>query len=207
LQEVSSLALGTSGVTPLELTSAYVPFANGGHGVNAFSIVSIRTRAGKVLYTRQSSGLGDVMSPTSAAQMTRLMVETVTTGTGKAARLAERPTAGKTGTTQDFHDAWFVGFTADLVCGVWIGNDDNAPMLKATGGTLPAKIFHAFMTNAEAGLPSRPLAGSLAVAATEPTPVVPDGMMPSEPDAPPAPETKQDSIGGLIDKILGGGGT
>ena len=207
LQEVSSLALGTSGVTPLELTSAYVPFANGGHGVNAFSIVSIRTRAGKVLYTRQSSGLGDVMSPTSAAQMTRLMVETVTTGTGKAARLAERPTAGKTGTTQDFHDAWFVGFTADLVCGVWIGNDDNAPMLKATGGTLPAKIFHAFMTSAETGLPVRPLAGSLAVAATEPAPAVPDGTMPSEPDAPPAPESKPDSIGGLIDKILGSGGT
>ena len=66
--------------------------------------------------------------------MTRLMVETVTTGTGKAARLEERPTAGKTGTTQDFRDAWFVGFTADLVCGVWIGNDDNAPMVKATGG-------------------------------------------------------------------------
>ena len=202
LEAVASLALGTSGVTPLELTSAYVPFANGGHGVNAYSIVSIRTRAGKVLYTRQGSGLGDVMSPLNAAQMTGLMVETVTTGTGKAARLAERPTAGKTGTTQDFHDAWFVGFTADLVCGVWIGNDDNAPMLHATGGTLPAKIFHSFMENAEAGLPSRPLAGTLAIAAAEPA-ATPDGTMPSEADAPPAP--KPDSIGGLIDKILGGG--
>ncbi|MCF7643720.1 hypothetical protein, partial [Acinetobacter johnsonii] len=77
-------------------------------------------------------------------------------------------TAGKTGTTQDFHDAWFVGFTADLVCGVWIGNDDNSPMAHATGGTLPARIFHAFMTEAESGLPVRPLVGSLAVAAAEP---------------------------------------
>ena len=68
------------------------------------------------------------MSPANDAAMTRLMVETVTTGTGKAARLDERPSAGKTGTTQDFHDAWFVGFTADLVCGVWIGNDNAAPM-------------------------------------------------------------------------------
>ncbi|HEY4944177.1 MAG TPA: PBP1A family penicillin-binding protein [Rhizomicrobium sp.] len=199
LEAVASLALGTSGVTPLELTSAYVPFANGGHGINPFSILRIRTRAGKVLYTRQSSGLGDVMSATNAAQMTRLMVETVTTGTGKAARLEGRPTAGKTGTTQDFHDAWFVGFTADLVCGVWIGNDDNAPMLHATGGTLPAKIFHSFMSNAEAGLPVRPLAGTLAIAATEP---LPDGTMP--PDAAP-PAEKPDAIGGLIDKIFGGG--
>jgi penicillin-binding protein 1A len=204
LEAVSSLALGTSTVTPLELTSAYIPFANGGHGTNAFSIIRIRTRAGKVLYERQSSGLGEVMSPTSAAQMTRLMVETVTSGTGRAARLEGRPTAGKTGTTQDFHDAWFVGFTADLVCGVWIGNDDNAPMLHATGGTLPAKIFHAFMTNAEAGLPVRQLAGSIAVAASDPSPL-PDGAMPTEPDAPPAPDAKPDGIGGLIDKIFGGG--
>ena len=91
-------------------------------------------------------------------QMTRLMVETVTTGTGKAARLDERPSAGKTGTTQDFHDAWFVGFTADLVCGVWMGNDNSAPMKKATGGGVPAHIFHDFMEAAEQDLPVRPLA-------------------------------------------------
>ncbi len=164
LEEVASLALGTSGVTPLELTGAYAPFANGGNGVIPFAITKIRTRAGKILYERKPGGLGAVMSLANDAAMTRLMVETVTTGTGKAARLTERPSAGKTGTTQDFHDAWFVGFTADLVTGVWVGNDNAAPMKKATGGGLPAHIFHAFMEDAEQDLPVRPLMGSDQVA-------------------------------------------
>ncbi|MBL6853315.1 MAG: hypothetical protein ISQ86_07990, partial [Alphaproteobacteria bacterium] len=208
LEAVSSLALGTSGVTPLELTAAYVPFANGGRGANAFAIVRIKTRSGKILYEHHSSGIGEVIAPEHAEQMTRLMVETVTTGTGKAARLDDRPTAGKTGTTQDFHDAWFVGFTADLVCGVWIGNDDNSPMAHATGGTLPARIFHAFMTEAESGLPVRPLVGSLAVAAAEPATdaaTAPDGTQPPEADPnDPAPaEKKPGTIEDLISGILG----
>ena len=111
---------------------AYAPFANGGNGVIPYGIIRIRTKSGQVLYARTGSGVGRVMSAENDTQITQLMVETVTTGTGKAARLDDRPTAGKTGTTQDFHDAWFVGFTADLVCGVWIGNDNNAPMVRAT---------------------------------------------------------------------------
>ena len=91
--------------------------------------------------------------------MTGLMTQVMATGTGKAARLDDRPSAGKTGTTQDYRDAWFVGFSADLVCGVWAGNDDNAPMKHATGGGLPAHIFKNFMENAESGLPAKPLAG------------------------------------------------
>lgn len=153
----ASLALGTSAVTPLELTSAYVPFANGGYGIVPFGIQRIHTRSGKVLWQRKGSGLGAVISPANAAAMTGLMVETLTTGTGKAARLDERPSAGKTGTTQDFHDAWFVGYSADLVCGVWIGNDNNAPMKHATGGGLPAHIFKSFMEVAEENVPVRPL--------------------------------------------------
>jgi penicillin-binding protein 1A len=154
----ASLALGTSAVTPLELTGAYVPFANGGQGVVPFGIQRIRTASGKVLWQRKGSGLGAVMTPDHAAEMTGLMIETVATGTGKAARLDERPSAGKTGTTQDFHDAWFVGYSADLVCGVWIGNDDNTPMRHATGGGLPAHIFKSFMEAAETGVPVKPLA-------------------------------------------------
>jgi penicillin-binding protein 1A len=157
LDPVPALALGVSSVTPLELVSAYAPFANGGEGVLPYGILRIRTKSGRVLYARSGSGEGRVMSQANAAQVTTLMVATVTSGTGKAARLAERPSAGKTGTTQDFRDAWFVGFSSDLVCGVWIGNDNEAPMHHATGGTLPARVFHDFMEEAEHGAPSRPL--------------------------------------------------
>ncbi len=197
LAEVASLALGTSGVTPLELTGAYVPFANGGQGVVPFGIVSIRTKTGKILFERKGSSLGAVMSPDNNAAMTRLMVETVTTGTGKAARLDERPSAGKTGTTQDSHDAWFVGFTADLVCGVWIGNDDSRPMhkapgLTATGGGVPAHIFHAFMEDAEKDLPVQPLTGATLVAQAA--------------DQPPAAQDdkKPDAFERILNGIFGG---
>jgi penicillin-binding protein 1A len=195
LMEVSSLALGTSGVTPLELTGAYAPFANGGNGVAPFGVLRVKTRSGKVLYERKHGGKGAVMSANDDLQMTRLLSQVTATGTGKAARLHDRPTAGKTGTTQDFHDAWFVGFTADLVCGVWIGNDDNKPMIKATGGTLPARMFHAFMTDAHQGLPVRPLAGSTLVASVE---------QPAE--AAPAPEekSKPDTFQRLLNGLFGG---
>jgi penicillin-binding protein 1A len=201
LAEVSSLALGTSGVTPLELTGAYAPFANGGNGVTPFGVLKVKTRSGKLLYARKSSTIGGVMSVNDNMQMTRMMLEVTATGTGKAARLEDRPTAGKTGTTQDFRDAWFVGFTADLVCGVWIGNDNNAPMKKATGGTLPAHIFHAFMSDAEQGLAPRALAGtalmaSAAEAASSDAPVADQ----------PAPEEKKsepDTLQKLLNGIFG----
>jgi penicillin-binding protein 1A len=157
LAAVPAIALGTSGVTPLELTGAYASFANGGASAPPFGILRIRTQSGDVLYEKKGLAAGDVMSRQNAAEVTGLMVATVTSGTGKAAKLDGRPSAGKTGTTQDFHDAWFVGFTADLVCGVWIGNDDGSPMIHAVGGGLPAHIFKSFMQEAEQGLPPRPL--------------------------------------------------
>ena len=212
LEEVASLALGTSGVTPLELTGAYAPFANGGTGVIPFAIIRVRTNNGKILYQRKPGGLGAVMSPADNIAMTRLMTETVMTGTGKSARLGERPTAGKTGTTQDFHDAWFVGFTADLVTGVWVGNDDSTPMKKATGGGLPAHIFHDFMEDAEEGLPVRPLAGSMLVAsAQDATPQQPAEVaaIPAPPEpAPTAPVATaaakpQDSFDKLLNSLFG----
>jgi penicillin-binding protein 1A len=201
LDEVSSLALGTSGVTPLELTAAYASFANGGNSVRPFAILSIRSRNGKNLYQHKAGDLEPVMSPDNNRAMTRLMAETVTTGTGKAARLDERPSAGKTGTTQDSHDAWFVGFTADLVCGVWIGNDSLQPMhkvagLTATGGGVPAHIFHAFMEEAEQGLPVRPLAGD--------APAETDRVAEADQTAPAPAEAKPDTFERILDSIFGG---
>ena len=192
LDAVPSLALGTSLVTPLELTGAYATFANGGEGVVPYAITSIVRPDGKVLYKRTTSGLGSIVPATDAAEITTLMQATVETGTGRAARLADRPSGGKTGTTQDYRDAWFVGFTADYVCGVWIGNDDNAPMKKATGGGLPAHIFHAFMTTAEAGLPPRPLAGATLVASAAP------------PGAPQPEKEKPSTFEQILNSLFGG---
>lgn len=203
LAEVSSLALGTSGVTPLELTGAYAAFANGGSLVRPYGIVRIRTGNGKVLFQHRPGNATMVMTANDNAQMTRLMSAVTAGGTGKAARLDGRPTAGKTGTSQDFHDAWFVGFTADLVCGVWTGNDNNAPMVKATGGGLPARIFHNFMTDAEQGLPVRPLVGTTLVAdasapaAQQPTPVAANTAADTHP-------ADSDPVAKLISGLFGG---
>jgi penicillin-binding protein 1A len=199
LQEYASLALGTSGVTPLELTGAYASFANGGNGVTPFGVLRVRTRNGKILYEHKPSEIGAVVAPNEEMAMMRLMSQVTATGTGKAARLGDRPTAGKTGTTQDFHDAWFVGFTADLVCGVWMGNDDNSPMIKATGGTLPARMFHAFMTDAEQGMPARPLTGSTLVATAEqPQPAAVATQTPQPEQEKPKPDTFERLLNGLF---------
>jgi penicillin-binding protein 1A len=191
LQAVSSLALGTSVVTPLELTSAYAPFANNGNAAAPYGIISIKTQSGKVLWQRQASAPTQVVAPENLLAMTSLLTDVVTYGTGKAARLDDRPTAGKTGTTQDYRDAWFVGFTADLVCGVWIGNDDNQPMNHATGGTLPARIFKSFMIGAEQKLPAKPLPGGAPLPETEA-----DQQQQQ-------PEQKPDSFQQLLDKLFG----
>ena len=196
IDAVPSIALGTSLVTPLELTGAYATFANGGDGVLPYAIVRITTPSGRTLYARKGSGVGRVMSAQDAAEVTGLMEATVKTGTGRAAGLGERPSGGKTGTTQDYRDAWFVGFTADFVCGVWVGNDNNSPMRKATGGTLPAEIFHGFMEDAEQGLPIRPLAGETLVAQAVPTPT-PEETAKAQPDK---PKTLED----ILDSLFGG---
>lgn len=162
-----------------------------------FAVVRVRTRAGKVLYEHKPSEIGAVVGANQEMDMIRLMTQVTATGTGKAARLEERPTAGKTGTTQDFHDAWFVGFTADLVCGIWVGNDDNSPMIKATGGTVPARMFHSFMTEAEAGLPPRPLTGSILLASTDQPP-------PEQAPPPTEEKTRPDTFERLLNGLFGG---
>ena len=156
LAKDASIALGTNEVNLLELVSAYAPFANGGMGVLANGISEIRDSAGKVVYRRAGSGPGPVVAPELAGMMNDMLTGVIAHGTGKAAALP-RPAAGKTGTTQEYRDAWFIGYTADLVAGVWLGNDDNTPMNKVTGGTLPAAAWHAFMLAATKGVPVKPL--------------------------------------------------
>lgn len=147
LAPTPSLALGSSSVTLIELTSAYGAFANGGYGVWAHGIKEIRDAERNILYRRQGSGPGRVMSGGDAAAINKMLAATLRDGTGKAAAL-RRPAAGKTGTSQNFRDAWFVGYSADLVAGVWMGNDDSAPMNGVTGGGLPARMWRDFMVAA-----------------------------------------------------------
>jgi len=153
-----SIALGTSEVTLLELASAYGTLANDGIGVWAYGITEIRDWQGNVLYRRSGSGPGRVLPEPLVATMNGMLTDVVTEGTGRNAAL-DRPAAGKTGTSQGFRDAWFIGYTADLVAGVWLGNDDETPMHRVTGGRLPAKVWHDFMTEALQGVPPHRLPG------------------------------------------------
>lgn len=155
-----SLALGTCDVNLLELTAAYAAFANGGYGVIPHGIDEVHTRDGDQLYRRSGSGLGTVMSQRALGEMNYMLKAVVTEGTGRRAALPDRPAAGKTGTTQDYRDAWFVGFTSDLVVGVWVGNDNRTPMKKVTGGTLPAAIWHDFMVRTQTNMPVADLPGA-----------------------------------------------
>ena len=154
----ASIALGTNEVNLLELVSAYAPFANGGNGVLAYGITEISDSAGRIVYRRSGNGPGEVIPPDEVGMMNELLQGVITRGTGKAAALP-RPAAGKTGTTQDYRDAWFIGYTADLVAGVWLGNDDNTPMDRVTGGSLPAPAWKSFMLAATQGMPVRALPG------------------------------------------------
>jgi penicillin-binding protein 1A len=152
----ASIALGTADVTPMELTAAYAAQVNDGTAVWPYGIVEIRDGNDRVLYRREGSGAGPALSPRTVSELSGMMQAVIREGTGKAARL-DRPAGGKTGTTQDYRDAWFVGYTADLVAGVWVGNDDRAPMKRVTGGGLPAQIWKGFMEQALRGVPPHDL--------------------------------------------------
>ena len=153
LEANASIALGTSEVSLTELVGAYAPFANGGQGVSPHVVLKIRAADGKVLYTRPADRLGQVIDPRAVAMMNTMMQETLLSGTARRAEIPGWTAAGKTGTSQDFRDAWFIGYTANLVTGVWLGNDDNSPTRKATGGGLPVEVWTRFMKAAHRGVP------------------------------------------------------
>ncbi len=159
LEPNASIALGTSEVSVLEMATAFATFANNGMAITPHVVESIRGKDGKVRFQRRPQSLGQVVEPRYVAMMNAMMQETLLTGTGRKADLAGRPAAGKTGTSQDFRDGWFVGYTAQLVTAVWLGNDDSSPTKKMTGGGLPSEIWARFMKKAHRNVPVASLPG------------------------------------------------
>jgi len=153
-----SIALGASEVNLLELTAAYGPFANGGYGVFPFGIETIKEATGRVLYQRTGGGAGLIVAPNHITEMNKMMKTVMVSGTGKKANI-NRTVAGKSGTSQGFRDAWFVGYSADLVLGVWMGNDNESAMRKVSGGSLPAVLWRQIMQAAHEPLAPKPLPG------------------------------------------------
>lgn len=151
LRKDASLALGTSEVSLLDLTGAYAAFANGGYVNEPYAIQRVRTGAGRVLFQRIDARSDVAIPRASVAAMDDMLRGAVANGTGRRAAIPGRTVAGKTGTSQDFRDAWFIGYTSDLTAGVWVGNDDGRTMNKVVGGSLPAEIWHEVMLAADRG--------------------------------------------------------
>jgi penicillin-binding protein 1A len=185
LEPNASIALGTSEVTPLELVAAYAAFANGGIGVQPHVIARVRTGNGKLLYTRKNASFGRVIDPQYVAMMNDMMQETLLTGTAHKAELPGWQAAGKTGTSQEWRDAWFVGYTSYLVAGVWLGNDDGSPTKKVSGGNLPVEIWSRFMKAAHQGVPVAALPSGVWRNADAPAPELAPPAPPPEPVGPP----------------------
>ena len=181
LEPNASIALGTSEVSVLELVGAYAPFANGGFALVPHVIGKITASNGKVLYARSARQFGRVVDAHYVTMMNAMMAETLAIGTAQKATLPGWPAAGKTGTSQDFRDAWFIGYTAHLVTGVWLGNDDGTPTKHVTGGSLPVEVWSRFMRGAHQGVPVASLPGTstgnlfseLFVGGSRPTPPAP----------------------------------
>lgn len=175
-----AMALGAVEVSPLEMATAYDAFANGGRRVEAYGISRIRTPQGRVIYQRATGQSGQAINNPPLYYMNQMLRGVMTSGTGRSAAIPGRDLAGKTGTTSDYKDAWFVGYTGGFVTAVWVGKDDNTAMRGVTGGSSPAAIWKGFM---EAALPRL--------------------NAPRIPDGPPMPEgwVAPDPIGDLMSGI------
>ena len=148
VKKTCSMALGDSGISPLQHTGAFAHFANGGKSARPYAILEIANSRGESIYNRDTDEpeAQQVIQRRHAEYMNQILQLVVTEGTGKKAQLDFTHTAGKTGTSSSYRDAWFVGFSGALVTGVWIGNDDYRPMSNVTGGSIPAIAWHAFMS-------------------------------------------------------------
>ncbi|MEO9826949.1 MAG: PBP1A family penicillin-binding protein [Paracoccaceae bacterium] len=153
-----AVALGTSESTLLEMTGAYAGILNGGSSVEPYGLISLKLKGEQDTLVEQEGGIGErVISTDAAQQLTYMMHQVVERGTGRKGLLPDRQVAGKTGTTQAARDAWFIGFTADYVAGVWMGYDDNTPLTGVGGGGLPAEIWRETMLRVHENTPARPL--------------------------------------------------
>ncbi len=173
-----SIALGAYEVTPLQLASAYQVFQSGGVTTTPYLVEAVSDSQGHALYAHASVPPVQVFDPLFASRMVRMLEGVVSGGTGSGAAIG-RPAAGKTGTSQRWRDAWFVGFTPDLLTAVWVGNDNGRPMNKVTGGEIPAAVWKRFMVAAEADKP-----------------VVDFAWLVPEPDASPSSDAEKDMTDG-----------
>ena len=191
LEPNASLAIGTSEVTPLELTAAYASFASLGFAADPYTVLEVRTADGSVVYQRAPQQPQRVISKDKALEMNAMLFDVVLSGTGRGAAVRGREVAGKTGTSADFRDAWFIGFSPELVAGVWVGNDDFTPMKKVTGGAIPAQIWSGFMQAALKG--TRPTPLPRAEPLVEPALIAEDNG-----------ENFFDRLGGFFERLFGG---
>jgi penicillin-binding protein 1A len=184
-----AMALGTSLVTPLEMSQAYTAFGNGGNRVTAFGVERIRTPRGRVVYQHRLDPPPNVIANPPLGYMDQMLRGVIAGGTGARAAIPGYDLAGKTGTTSDFKDAWFCGFSGGVTTVVWMGRDDATPMAHITGGTAPAELWRAYMKTALPRMHAGPI--PLGPPAPLPPPVLPpvDETAPLPPVATPIPGT------------------
>jgi len=198
-----AVALGTSEATLVDMTGVYATIANDGHRAAPYGLRSIKLRGDDLPLMIGDAGAGEqVISRHTARTLAQMMTHVVTEGTGRRAQLPGWEIAGKTGTTQGARDAWFIGFTADYVTGVWMGNDDNTPLTGVTGGGLPADIWHEIMARVEEGKTPRPLPKPDPREAPEPPQVV----AVSEPDREASDSVVEQVFNDVLGGLLGSGG-
>lgn len=168
-----AMALGVAQVSPLEMAQAYAVFANGGQKVQAYGLERIRTSGGVVVWQRRAAAPTQVVGNPALGELNQMLRAVVTSGTGARAAIPGRDVAGKTGTTSDYRDAWFCGFTGNLATVVWMGRDDNSSMRRITGGSAPAEVWRGVMTAGIKRLPT----SAIPPGPPAPAPVTPEPLL------------------------------
>lgn len=193
----ATISLGTSEVSLLELTNAYNPFANGGHATEPYVIRRVSSLKGKVLFSHQPQPRQPVIAPAHTRYMDDMLTTALNEGTGRRAALPNGSAAGKTGTSQGFRDAWFIGYSDRLIAGVWTGDDDGSTMNRVVGGSLPAEIWRHIMMGPSA--PIRAPHAQQPVAQATPLPALPQASTPPDSDDYPSERIAEDFIARALD--------